>query len=97
MLRALLPIHCIDIDDTPYSAHIQTGPSTIWSFIPRHIHGPHTQRMSVRIIVVTEASLPVLCDLGPGSTFQKRSVSSPAPAWRHSNAEQEPRCTRSFW
>ena len=36
---------------------------------------PH--RMRVRIIVLTEESPVVLWDLGPGSTFQKRSVSSP--------------------
>ena len=90
MLHALLPVHCVDIDHGLNSAHTQTDrPSTIWSSLPRHIQGAHAQRMSVRIIVVTEASLPVLCDLGPGSTFQKRSVSSPASAQQHSQAAPE--------
>ena len=40
---------------------------------------PH-QRMRVRIIDPMPLSLPLPCALGPGKTFQKRSVSSPAPA-----------------
>ena len=36
------------------------------------------QRMSVRIMLLTDESFTDPCALGPGSTFQKRSVSSPA-------------------
>ena len=39
---------------------------------------PH--RIRVLIIVLTEESLALFWHLGPGSTFQKRSVSSPASA-----------------
>lgn len=95
MLHALLLIHCIILIMLTLCTHTKM-PSNLVICLT-HIQGPHAQRMSVRIMVVTEASLPVLCDLGPGSTFQKRSVSSPASARRHSNAEQEPRCTRCFW
>ena len=38
------------------------------------------QRMRVRIMEPMPLSLPLPCALGPGKTFQKRSVSSPAPA-----------------
>lgn len=45
------------------------------------------QRMSVRIIDPMPLSLPLPCVLGPGKTFQKRSVSSPAPAMEAGRGE----------
>jgi hypothetical protein len=45
------------------------------------VNGCHPgQRMRVRIMEPMPLSLPDPCVLGPGNTFQKRSVSSPAPA-----------------
>jgi hypothetical protein len=40
------------------------------------VHSMH-QRIRVRIMLLTDESLTEPCALGPGSTFQKRSVSSP--------------------